>query len=324
MNSWNIEKRTFCEYCSYKCAANSSDTQEKIKQTNLKRYGTENPSQSEDIKEKKKQTCIKHYGVENPFQSQQIQERYKQTNLERYGCVWNIASDQSRKKQEQTNLTKYGVRHPWMSKEIQVKRKRTWLKRYGTENPSQSEDIKEKKKQTCIKHYGVENQNQKHMINVLPLLEAYDWLYNEYVNKKKTALQIAEDLGVNGTTIGVYLKNHDIIIRWYGFSYKCIMWLESIMKEQNIFIQHAQNGGEYRIPGTRLRVDGYCEETNTVYEFYGDLFHGNPEIFESHVQCNPFSDLPAGKLFQKTIEREKIIKKLSYNIIIKWENTFKK
>ncbi len=34
-------------------------------------------------------------------------------------------------------------------------------------------------------------------------------------------------------------------------------------------IVHAGNGGEYKIPNTLWKVDGYCHATNTVYEFHG-------------------------------------------------------
>ena len=40
-------------------------SKEKSKQTNLKRWGVENPSQSQEIKDKKAATFMKHYGVDN-------------------------------------------------------------------------------------------------------------------------------------------------------------------------------------------------------------------------------------------------------------------
>lgn len=55
-------------------------------------------------------------------------------------------------------------------------------------------------------------------------------------------------------------------------------------------------------------MDGYCQKTNTIYEFHGDMWHGNPRIFESDICCSPFSDLTAGRLYQKTIERENLIR----------------
>lgn len=67
---------------------------------------------------------------------------------------------------------------------------------------------------------------------------------------------------------------------------KQIAWLNYLSKQNNIHIQHAMNYGEYKIPNTRYRVDGYCKETNTIYQFHGDFFHGNPKFYKSH-DINP-------------------------------------
>ncbi|MDY5928636.1 MAG: hypothetical protein SPJ27_01175, partial [Candidatus Onthovivens sp.] len=61
-----------------------------IKQTFLKKYGTEIPMQLESVKNKFKQTCLKKYGVENPYQSKIIREKIKQNLIENYG-VDNIS-----------------------------------------------------------------------------------------------------------------------------------------------------------------------------------------------------------------------------------------
>jgi hypothetical protein len=63
----------------------SEKIKNKIKQKNLERYGVENPSQSSEIKQKKIETSLKNYGVENPTQSEIIKQKSKQTNLEKYG-----------------------------------------------------------------------------------------------------------------------------------------------------------------------------------------------------------------------------------------------
>ena len=39
-------------------------------------------------------------------------------------------------------------------------------------------------------------------------------------------------------------------------------------------IQHARNNGERRIPNSNYTVDGFDEDTNTVYEFQGCFWHG--------------------------------------------------
>lgn len=108
-----------------------------------------------------------------------------------------------------------------------------------------------------------------------------------------------------------------------GYSNISIQWLESIMQEQDIFIQHAGNAGEYKIKTTRYRADGFHKKSNTIYEFHGDRFHGNPNIFESHIKCNPFNNLTSGELLQKTNQREQIIKDLGYNLVVIWESDYR-
>lgn len=109
-----------------------------------------------------------------------------------------------------------------------------------------------------------------------------------------------------------------------GYSQASIKWIEDIMAVNNIYIQHALNTGEYRIPNTKYKVDGYCEETNTIYEFHGDCFHGNPTKYNETDKCNPFSDLNAGELYQQTINRELHIKELGYNLVVMWETDYKR
>lgn len=204
-----------------------------------------------------------------------------------------------------------------------VEAKKTNLERYGVENPQQNSGVKKKAKQTSNEKYGVGHYSQKNIGDILPLIGDKEWLFEQYITLGKTAIHIAQELGVDDTTIGNYLRQHEIEIRHaIGFSIKSIQWLESIMEKEGIFIQHAMNGGEYRIPGTRYRVDGYCQETNTVYEFHGDIFHGNPDLFEGGEKCHAFNDFTAKELYERTKERENKIRELGYNLITIWENDF--
>ncbi len=93
------------------------------------------------------------------------------------------------------------------------------------------------------------------------------------------------------------------------------------MESENIHIQHALNGGEYSIPNTPYHADGYCAETNTIYEFYGDYWHGNPDVFESDVYSKS-QRKTMGEIYKNTITRENKIKALGYNIITIWEKDY--
>lgn len=108
------------------------------------------------------------------------------------------------------------------------------------------------------------------------------------------------------------------------YSTIAIEWLDKISHQRGISIQHAGNDREFLIPDSKYRADGYCEETNTIYEFYGDKWHGNPVIYEANEKCNPFNDMTAGELYQKTVEREHFIRQKGYNLETVWESEYLK
>jgi hypothetical protein len=109
-----------------------------------------------------------------------------------------------------------------------------------------------------------------------------------------------------------------------NFSKVCIEWLENIMKTENIFIQHAGNIGEKEvyINNKKIKFDGYNELTNTVYEFYGDFWHGNLKIYNEN-DIHPINKKTFGELYNDTINREQVIKNNGYNLITIWELDYK-
>lgn len=103
-----------------------------------------------------------------------------------------------------------------------------------------------------------------------------------------------------------------------------IRWLEDYARSHRLKgIQHGNNGGEFHICGTPYRVDGYHPASNTVFEFYGDAWHGNPKLFKPSERCNPFSALTAKQLYRNTLLREQEILDLGYNIIFIWESDYR-
>ena len=108
-----------------------------------------------------------------------------------------------------------------------------------------------------------------------------------------------------------------------NYSKKQILWLNFLSKFYNMNIKHALNDGEFKIPTTKYKADGYCEETNTIYEFHGDFWHGNPEIFNQD-DINKKTNCSFQKLYEKTIIKETKIKELGYNLVVIWENKWDK
>jgi hypothetical protein len=152
IKTYNIKK-----FCSNKCAAISPETKEKAKQTNLKRYGVENPYQSEEIKNKIKKTNLERLGVEAPAQSRSVQEKAKKTNLERYGVENPYQSEEIKNKIKKTNLERYCTELGQHTEDARKKRIETNMKKYGVRNPAQNTDVKNKIKDTNLERYSVEN-----------------------------------------------------------------------------------------------------------------------------------------------------------------------
>ena len=67
-------------------------------------------------------------------------------------------------------------------------------------------------------------------------------------------------------------------------------------------------------------VDGYCAETNTVYEFFGCYFHG--------CTCQPFRDVittngnTLAARYERTMARLEQITRAGYQVKVQWECLF--
>jgi very-short-patch-repair endonuclease len=93
------------------------------------------------------------------------------------------------------------------------------------------------------------------------------------------------------------------------FGIKENLWLDSLnIKERQIRIG-------------RYVVDGYCSKTKTIYEFNGDFWHGNPDVYNQE-ELNIVNNTKFGDLYKKTRNREKYLSDLGFNIVSIWENDF--
>ena len=71
------------------------------------------------------------------------------------------------------------------------------------------------------------------------------------------------------------------------------------------------------------KTDGYIKSSNTIFEFHGDFWHGNPELYDEN-EMNPRVGITYGELYNQTLAKSKIILDKGYNLIEIWENDWKK
>ena len=151
------------------------------------------------------------------------------------------------------------------------------------------------------------NCNQSHITEEnLALSYNKEWLKKE--NKTKPLIQISKELGYQKGKLSHRFKELDIKPVLHKESLKEKEWLDSL------------GITERQYPIANYKVDGYDPETNTVYEFLGDYWHGNPEVYDPD-EYNKSCSKTFGQLFDETNKRLEHIKSLGYNIITKWEDT---
>lgn len=132
------QQRGRCKKCrakimSEKSSANANSRLKKARQTNLEKYGVENPFQADDVKQKIKKIQIDRYGGIG-LASKEISEKVAKTKEEKYGD----STFTNREKCKQTVKERYRVDNVYASKEVLEKKKQVYLDHYGVDNPLES------------------------------------------------------------------------------------------------------------------------------------------------------------------------------------------
>lgn len=167
----------------------TAEYRSRVEQTCLEKYGVTHHLQAQLVKEKRAQTFIERYGTDNVFKAKEIKEKIKQTNLEKYGTEYATQSDQIKQKTLQTNLGKYGVKHPMMLPLYQNKAIQTNMIRYGRKAYTQ--------------------QHIEHIQDWYEFINNPEQYITSHYEQKPRVEELASDLGVNQTTVDVYLqRNH--------------------------------------------------------------------------------------------------------------------
>jgi hypothetical protein len=158
------------------------------------------------------------------------------------------------------------------------------------------------------------------------ILKAKEIHGDKYDYSKSEYMKAHEPISIICKEHGEFKQNPNVHLRPSGcprcslykkYSKLQIKWLNFLQVYYKINIEHAENDGEFSIPDTKFKADGYCKETNTIYEFHGDIWHGNPNKFKPDKVS--FFGKTYGELYQKTLVKEERIKELGYHLVVMWE-----
>ena len=108
--------------------------------------------------------------------------------------------------------------------------------------------------------------------------------------------------------------------RCYAYGVKAAQWIEWYGHQRGIKFQHLYNGGEVRLGGRNLPVDGYAPCKNSrglVLQFLGCYFHSHcctkcPVGREQNVERDAINR-------ENTMSNVKYLEDLGYTVVIKWE-----
>ena len=160
---------------------------QKIKNTNLKKFGVEFPLQqlkkeNSEIYQKISQTCINKFGVDSPLKNKEVREKIKQTNIQKYGVDYLFKSNIIKEKIKQTNIQKYGVDNPLKNKEIREKIKQTNIQKYGVDNPLKNKEIWKKSQDN--RQISSKSKLEHNFLNYLKLKYESDDIITQYKSKE--------------------------------------------------------------------------------------------------------------------------------------------
>ena len=101
-------------------------------------------------------------------------------------------------------------------------------------------------------------------------------------------------------------------------------WIDWIAHTKCLKIRHKYNGKEKRIRQRQLPVDGWCAQTNTVYQFHGCYWHGHNCMQEKGVTQNDKNRKTMEQLQADTEKNSQCIQQCGYHLVKMWECEWKK
>lgn len=169
----------------------------------------------------------------------------------------------------------------------------------------------------CPLCYGTPKKTTKDFIELAKSIhgDLYDYSKVEYVGNK--------------VPVTIICKKHGEFQKWpNAHVYKkqgCpICGASQVSKCETDFLNHIQISEKCRqIPIGIFVVDGVDTSTNTVYEFLGDYWHGNPKIYDPKT-VNKTMGKTFGHLHQKTFWRFGQIADDGYVVKYIWETEWKR
>jgi hypothetical protein len=106
----------------------------------------------------------------------------------------------------------------------------------------------------------------------------------------------------------------------HNYSVGSIQWL-NYLKVSVPDMRHILNhdDGEFIIPNTNYKADGFSQNNNCIYEYHGDFWHGNPALY-NQAEMNQVSKKTYGELYNNTLSKQLYCEKNGFVYKFIWES----
>ena len=205
----------------------------KRKETNLEKWGVDNPMKSKMVKERLENKILEKWGVEHYSKTDEFKEKIKETNLAKWGVEHYSKTDEFKEKFKESSLKKFGVDNPFKSKIVKNKIKKTYLEKWGVDNYAKTDEYLEKSKKSSLIKFGVdyysksEDCKEKVRLNNLEKWGVDNPMKLNKI-KKKLKNKILEKWGVDN-----YTKTKDYIEKTKETNFK--KWGNGILNHSELF-----------------------------------------------------------------------------------------
>jgi hypothetical protein len=147
--------------------------------------------------------------------------------------------------------------------------------------------------------------------------DRYDYSLVKYVNSSTPIKIICKRHGIFEQPPSWHLNNAIGCQQCsYNVSSKETAWLDSLNLPSTVKRQT-----KVLIDGRRRNVDAVDNSTRTIYEFWGDWWHGNPKFFASD-DVHPKAKKTYGELYRETLAKRRAIKRAGFKLVEIWEHKY--
>ena len=112
-----------------------------------------------------------------------------------------------------------------------------------------------------------------------------------------------------------------------SFGIKAVCWMEYEAKQRGIYIHHQRCGHGWGRSILGYKVDGYCPESKTIFEYNGCHWHGCPNCFTSLEKraevvgkARNGHKITREDAYQNTLRRTDFLRRNGYTVIERWKH----